>query len=520
MRLRFELVSDAGTEHRLRPGRYTLGSGADADLVLRGAGLEPVHLVLTVSGDRIFCQSRQPELGFTVNGRATTGDVLRAGDVLRVAGLALRVRGEVDQAAAENLALPDVVRTREEQVTLEDHYNRAREASSAHPLSRSFDVMYRLAGLVTAVHDQGTFYSQLLELVLGTVNASRVFLVLFGPHGEIEVAAAQPAAEVDEAGPSATILGRVWLDGISLLSGDTRHDPRLASSASITAGAIRTAICAPIHRGDDVVGAIYADSHQPDRQPTLEQLTLLESIASFTSMALERARLYNALKQRELHTHLLVHDMKNPLYAIVAVLDMVGAQLQALPSAWTSHLGLIRRSAAQLDGFISDILSVAELEGSGLAARRAPHDLSCFFGQLGERWHAVLELADLSLRIEVPPALDFELDLGLFDRVVANLVDNAIQHAPAGTVVSLRAEVRDGALRVEVADQGPGVPEAARPRIFEKFARAEAKNVSGRGLGLYFCRLAVEAHGGRVWVEGQPGCNRFVITLPSRGLRG
>ena len=516
MKLRFALVSSTGVELPLPPGRHTLGSGVDADLELPGAGLQPVHLVLTVSADRIFCQARRPELRFEVNGKDTTGDVLRSGDELRVGELAFKVTGDVDEhAAEERLPAPEVVRTRGEQVTLERHYQRLRQATDTHPISQSFDVMYRLAGLVSSVHEQEVFHDGLLDLVLGMVHASRAFLVWFDRHGNIEVLATRPAEASAGHGPSMTILGRVWLDGISLISADTRHDPRLASSASIATSAIRTAICAPICFGDEVSGAIYADGSDPRNQPTLDQLTLLESIASFAGMALGRAKLYQELKQRELHTHLLVHDLKNPLYAIVSGLNMLEHQLEQQPGRWKDTLGIIRRATGHLEGFISDILSVAHLEESRLAPRRDTHDLARFLRQIEERWRAVAGLGSVSLKTELdPPGAVFELDMGLFDRVVANLIDNAVQHAPGGSRITVRAARRDGELRVEVADQGDGVPEELRDKIFEKFARADAKNAAGKGLGLYFCRLAVEAHGGSIWVEGGRGDNRFVFTLP------
>ena len=71
---------------------------------------------------------------------------------------------------------------------------------------------------------------------------------------------------------------------------------------------------------------------------------------------------------------------------------------------------------------------------------------------------------------------------------------------------------------IATPDQGEGVPSELREKIFEKFARADAKNAAGKGFGLYFCRLAVEAHGGKIWVEGGRGDNRFIFMLPGPNL--
>jgi signal transduction histidine kinase len=131
---------------------------------------------------------------------------------------------------------------------------------------------------------------------------------------------------------------------------------------------------------------------------------------------------------------------------------------------------------------------------------------------------------ELALERDLPRA-PLVADAELLRRVLQNLVDNAVRHSPRGSRVRLAASVtREGAggdILFTVVDEGPGVPDADKERIFEKYARLKPEEPSdpqlsqGRGLGLAFCRLAAHAHGGRIWVEdNQPKGSRFLLKLP------
>jgi signal transduction histidine kinase len=116
-------------------------------------------------------------------------------------------------------------------------------------------------------------------------------------------------------------------------------------------------------------------------------------------------------------------------------------------------------------------------------------------------------------------ATQADVDIDLIRRVVTNLVDNAIRHAPADTTVTISTRRVDGGVELRVADRGPGVPEHLRKQVFEPFIQLDAhgdlaSTRAGRGLGLTFCRLAAEAHGGAIWIEdGNPGAV-FCVSIP------
>jgi signal transduction histidine kinase len=135
---------------------------------------------------------------------------------------------------------------------------------------------------------------------------------------------------------------------------------------------------------------------------------------------------------------------------------------------------------------------------------------------------------EIDLQLTVPSNLPLlYVDQEQIERVLLNLVDNAIKFTPSGGQVVIEAYPpqrlggHDGFVRVQVRDTGPGVPDEHKERLFDRFAQMEGQKTQrrGTGLGLTFCKLAVEAHNGRIWVEDSPqGGAIFVFTLPAAGV--
>jgi signal transduction histidine kinase len=109
---------------------------------------------------------------------------------------------------------------------------------------------------------------------------------------------------------------------------------------------------------------------------------------------------------------------------------------------------------------------------------------------------------------------DLHADPKLLRRILANLIDNAVQHARPGGTVTVVLSPRAGHAQLRVSDDGPGVPPELRESVFEPFKQLAPTNALGRGLGLTFCKLAVAAHGGRIWLEDEPCGTVVTITLP------
>ncbi len=514
----FVLVAPDGRRQALRKGRLVAGAGEESDVSLDGPGVGAAHLILTVTGDRVYCQAATPAITFLVNGQPTSSHVLQGEDSLQVADTTYRILQVAQEPRPAKT--DEIVHPRAAQSTIHDEVQRALTSGVPYQLKQQLDVMYRLARLVESVTDRQRFTEGLLDLVLEVLPVDRAMMVTF-PEGEaprVEQSRPLPSASPGFA-PSATVLRRVSDSGVALITSDAPGDARLEGSESITALSIRRVICAPMRYGRDARGALYADGQGDGEVMTDAHLGLMESIASYAGVALERAALYRSLQERELHTHLLVHDMKNPLASIFSGLGLLEVTLpdHALQQAGGT-LDLLRQAADQLDGYISDILDVAQLEAGLLRLRLQHQDLAGLLEALSRRWAPALSFHGraLEIQLEAGPGERFSLDERLVSRVLDNLVANAVNHTPAGTPITVRAAPGDEGLEVQVRDQGDGVPEEARERIFEKFGRAAGAPSGGKGLGLYFCRLVAEAHGGRLHVEGAAGDNRFVLFIPRR----
>jgi PAS domain S-box-containing protein len=238
--------------------------------------------------------------------------------------------------------------------------------------------------------------------------------------------------------------------------------------------------------------------------PALGRLLVLRDVTR------ERA----AEQMREDLTRTMVHDLRAPLTAMLAAVGLARTAPQVTREQ-EELLAVAESNARRQLRLIEAILDIDRLEQGGFPLERSR------FG-LGELVDEVLQLAaprataaGVALRATVsrrlPPVW---ADRHLVGRVLENLVGNAIQFSGAGGAIRLAADSPDGAwLRLTVEDSGPGVPAVLRPRLFHKFAAGGGGH--GSGLGLAFCRLAVRAHGGDVWLEPDRGDGAvFAFTLP------
>ena len=207
------------------------------------------------------------------------------------------------------------------------------------------------------------------------------------------------------------------------------------------------------------------------------------------------------------------HDLRTPLTAIKTSAGTLRDDSLSLPVAVKQQLlANIEADADRLVRFVGAALALNRLERSATPRRE--------WNALGEVASAALDrvaplLSDHQLQFSIPDTLPLmQFDAWLLDQALGNLLENAALHTPPGTSVAVDACLDGADLCVVVADSGPGIPEGARERIFEKFERLDDGS-SGVGLGLSIARAAIVAQGGRLWVEPNPGGGaRFVLRLP------
>ncbi len=215
--------------------------------------------------------------------------------------------------------------------------------------------------------------------------------------------------------------------------------------------------------------------------------------------------------------HMLVHDLRSPLTGMLAFLDLL--ESSELSEATRNDVRTIKTAARNLTEMISAILDVSRLESGRMPLNRESCDPKDLIQKAVQRLGRGLSGAGVTVEVG-PGVTSVECDRQLVERVIINLLANALKYTPKDTSVIVRALPAEDGLRIEVEDTGPGVPPDMQERIFDKFAQVETRR-KGRapystGLGLTFCKLAVEAHGGRIGVDSQVGHgSTFWFVLPT-----
>lgn len=223
--------------------------------------------------------------------------------------------------------------------------------------------------------------------------------------------------------------------------------------------------------------------------------------------------------QREL-TELIVHDLRSPLSSLFGVINMLEMVLpEEVIQANRDLLNIGRSANLRLQRMLNSMLDIARLESGQGALQLTSVDLKQLIQATLEGARVNLRSQNLELRAEVAGDLPrIQGDEARLERLLANLVDNALKFTPQGGQVTVAARQAGEALLVSVSDTGPGIPPAERERVFDRFAQLGSgpSRQRGYGLGLTFCKLTVEAHGGRIWIEAGEGGkgSKFVFTLP------
>jgi signal transduction histidine kinase len=252
-------------------------------------------------------------------------------------------------------------------------------------------------------------------------------------------------------------------------------------------------------------------------------------------------RVRNAIRMRQLHmeiegqyrrleklellrdslVHMIVHDLRSPLAAIRAYLDLMKMDGEGkLGPELTESIDEARKVAVDMTEMVSDLLDVSRLEAGRMPLELSQVDL----GALATEVAAAIGGATNRVAVRVEASADHARvngDASVIRRVINNLVGNAVKLSPASSQVVLLVQGNGTEARVSVSDRGPGIPPEYHEKIFEKFGQVEAARQGTKhssGLGLTFCKFAVEAHGGRIGLESAVGRgSTFWFVLPVHG---
>jgi len=308
---------------------------------------------------------------------------------------------------------------------------------------------------------------------------------------------------VDES-PSMRALRGETVSGIAMVV-HRPHQKRLWVSAT----------AAPIRAADGrILGAVL----------TATDVTVLHDLQEQTARLLEaehraREQAEAAVRARDEFLSAAAHELKTPITTLHGYAELVARRLEkegfADPQQIRRGIQVIDRQADRLARLVAQLIDMAALDAGRLELRKQVTDVAAL-ARGAVAWSAAgAERPDITL--QAPPTLPALVDPERLERVLANLLDNAIRFSPKGTPIEVTVSAPDpNTVRVTVRDHGPGISLADRPRLFSRFFQAQPGGAfAGLGLGLYLSRRIIELHGGQMTAEFPPdGGSLFVITLP------
>jgi signal transduction histidine kinase len=308
-------------------------------------------------------------------------------------------------------------------------------------------------------------------------------------------------------------LGAVLLSGwVMFHMGDDVKILAVTAASALTAIVAALVVARTIADALDRVRTASTELARGDLQARVPEggpAEVAELAASFNEMGENLRHLFDS--RRELVAW-ASHDLRTPLANMQAMIEALEDGL----AATEEYLPALREQVQSLSGLVDDLFELARIDAGALTLELHQLPVASVVSTSLRGVEAEARLRHVSLAAEVDQALTARYAPEKIERVLMNLLTNALRHTPSDGAVAVRAEPVSGAVRVAVEDSGEGLDEEARRRMFELFWRGDrARSTAGGGLGLAIARGLVEAHGGRIWSEAREGGGaRVCFTLP------
>jgi GAF domain-containing protein len=326
-----------------------------------------------------------------------------------------------------------------------------------------------------------------------------------------------------------TASGRAVAECKTIHIPDVLVDPEYDYAEGQKVGGFRTLLGVPLLREGAAIGALVLGRSAP-RPFTPQQIELVETFADQAVIAIENVRLFDEIQEKgrqleEASQHKsqflanMSHELRTPLNAILGYTELMADGAYGEPSE--KMLGILKRLEANskhLLGLINDVLDLSKIEAGQLVLELSDYSVQ----DIAQTVRSTLEplAADKKLAFKIEMASELPPGRGdgrRLTQVMINLVGNAIKFTDAGEV-AIKAEATNGSFHVSVRDTGPGISAADQAKLFQEFQQADnaiTRKKGGTGLGLAISKRIIEMHGGKIWVESQPGQgSTFAFTLP------
>ena len=277
--------------------------------------------------------------------------------------------------------------------------------------------------------------------------------------------------------------------------------------------------------GDDVLTKPIHRSELIMRVRSMMWLKRLrtELRSGYNLIGSQREALNRAQSQKQELIDLIVHDLKSPLQVVLGYASQLTTQKEIAGNKMLVDLvNRIVTSAEMMQRMVINMLDISQSDAGGLRPSFSQVDVQKLLQEAIDAMSLRASIRNVNLKLVVPPNIGtIAADSQLLRRLLDNLIDNALRYSPAKGAVSVEAKDPKesfGFLELRVRDEGPGIPKEDRENIFEKYVRlsSRATGAFNYGLGLTFCRLAAQTHGGRIWIEdNQPTGSVFCVAIPS-----
>jgi len=535
----------------------TIGRSPQATICVAEEAVSRRHCMITKSSGRLTLLDQGSTNGTRVNGQPVTQAWLSHGDLIEVGTIRMQVR-------AATIGWPEE--------------GSGAEAAPAPPRVKQpmphdqISLVQRLAARLASVSTVTGVGEELLDAAMRAFPVKRGVVLLRDPASGVAACRAIATRGCDpdfatEVSTRRAVVQRVMELGRAerCLASSRQTSPRMDNSQLCQDS--NPLLCAPLRHDDEVIAVIYLDAETyPPWLGSGETMNLLTTLSDVAALALARvlktadgvsgtgvdrserdrkdtarhvqktlvgdqtpsdvikeqrielaarlSELEHLQQARAIMAESLVHDIKNLISALKCNLSVVERDLTEDSEAIEAMTDAAV-CAQRIEAMALDVLDVARMEDGAFPLTSRPIALHQVLESALRRQGNKARAQDLRLEIGlIDPRLVVIVDPGVISRVLDNLIDNALRYIDTAGQIMLMARRIDNAAEITVRDTGPGVAPEHRMRIFDQWFQADTTSVRHHGIGLYFCRLAVEAHGGTIRVEGQSGDNRFIVTLP------
>jgi two-component system sensor histidine kinase KdpD len=386
------------------------------------------------------------------------------------------------------------------------------QAEASRTRERSTAALYALSRKLVRERKKDSIFNVTAKHISEVFQSRIVFLIL-NERGELVV--------------SETRSGAFPVNGKELSVARWVFDNRHAAGLGTDTLPAAKALYLPMIASTGAVGVVGVLPEDPKNGFDPEDIHFLESFVNQTAMAMERVILAKEAHEERLRAEAqnvrntflssVSHDLRSPLAVVSGAASTLLEKDTSLNQlARLELLRTIYEETDRLERIIRNVLNLTRLESGAIVVRKEWQPLEEIIGVILNRFAD--RLKERPLKLNIPPDLPIiPFDTLLMEQVLSNLMENAVRHTPTGTSVEITVTQQESAVIIEIADRGPGIPVHEEEAIFSKFTRSTNTRM-GAGIGLSICRVIIEAHGGRIWVENRSGGGAaFKFVIPIEG---